>query len=86
MCDWEVAYVIVKRGLAFEFETDNAGKEIHLTMRERNGELNSREELLLLRGALHALELELMMVWQSYNATQSEESKKLPWNFSSDEK
>jgi hypothetical protein len=55
-------------------------------MRERNGELNSREELLLLRGALHALELELMMAWQSYNATQSEESEKLPWNFSSDEK
>jgi|TARA_B110000196_G_scaffold310353_1_gene313067 hypothetical protein len=87
LCDWEVAYDIVKRGLAFEFKTDNAGKEIHLTMRERNGELNSREELLLLRGALQSLEIELMMAWQSYNATQKEESDKLSWGiFSSDEK
>jgi len=49
-------------------------------MRERSGELNSREELLLLRGALLALEIELMMVWQSYNATKRKEHDKLPWD------
>lgn len=79
MCDREVAYDIVKRGLAFEFNTENAGKIIHLTMRERSGELNNREELLLLRGALQALEVELMMAWQSYNATKKEHNK-LPWD------
>lgn len=48
-------------------------------MRERSGELNNREELLLLRGALQALEVELMMAWQSYNATKKEHNK-LPWD------
>ncbi|MBF89666.1 MAG: hypothetical protein CMG75_08395 [Candidatus Marinimicrobia bacterium] len=48
-------------------------------MREREGETNSREELLLIRGVIQALELELMMAWQSYNVARDEGSPSLPW-------
>ncbi|MBD78250.1 MAG: hypothetical protein CL840_04900 [Crocinitomicaceae bacterium] len=48
-------------------------------MREREGETNSREELLLLRGIIQAIELELMMAWQSHNVARDEGSPSLPW-------